>query len=71
MKEIYLVQVMEREEFKKYALKGVAVDNLQYHGHVRTMWCDSKRKAINCCRKYNRRQQSDVFFVQRIYDFTK
>lgn len=71
MKKIYLVQVMEREVFKEYALKGVTVDSLQYHGQVRTLWCDSKRKAINCCRHNNRNQQSDVYFVFRIYDYTK
>lgn len=66
MKKIYLVQKMERDSFKKWARKGVAVDNLQNHGQVKTMWCDSKRKAINDYRKQNRKQNYEVFFVRQL-----
>ena len=66
MKKIYLVQKMERDSFKEYARKGIKVDHLDCYCQVITMWCESKRKAINGCRIRNHEQDYEVFFVRRI-----
>lgn len=66
MKEIYLVQKMERDEFKQCARKGVKVRNLDIYGRVKTMWCESKRKALKSCRENNRKQNYEVFFVNQV-----
>lgn len=71
MKKIYLVQRMERDAFRYHARKGVKVGRLDCYGHVMTMWYDSKQKAINHCRKLNRVQNFVIYFVRRIYDYTK
>lgn len=69
MKTIYLVQKMERKEFKYYAHKGIKVQHLQYHGQVRTLWCESKRKAIMSCRVRNHWSGYEVFFATPIKFF--
>ncbi len=71
MKEIYLVQKMERDEFKQCARKGVKVKNLEVYGQVVTMWCESKINAIDDCREKNHEQQYEVFFVRKIVSFLK
>lgn len=69
MKKIYLVQRMERDAFRYHARKGVKVGRLDLYGQVITMWSESKRKAINSCRKKNREQNFQVFFVNLISVF--
>lgn len=69
MKKIYLVQKMERDAFRYHARKGVKVGRLACYGQVITMWCESKRKAIKSCRKKNREQNFEVFFVNLIQVF--
>ena len=71
MKEIYLVQKMERDEFKQCARKGVKVKSLDIYGRVETMWCESKINAIDDCRKKNHEQQYEVFFVRQMTAFLK
>lgn len=66
MEKIYLVQKMERKTFKEYARKGVKVHSIDCCGQVITMWCESKRNAINCCREKNREQPYETFFVNQI-----
>ena len=69
MKKIYLVQRMERDAFRYHARKGVKVSRLDLYGQVITLWSQSKRKAINSCRKINREQNFQVFFVKQISAF--
>lgn len=69
MKKIYLVQRMERDAFSYHARKGVKVGRLDLYGQVITLWSQSKRKAINSCRKINREQNFQVFFVNLISAF--
>ena len=69
MKKIYLVQKMKSDSFKRWARKGIKVESLQCYDQVETMWCESKRKAINSCRKKNREQNFEVFFVNVISAF--
>ena len=71
MKEIYLVQALERLTFKKCARQGIKVEDLEFHGIVSTLWCDTKINAINYCRKQNRQWNFLVYFVRRIKDYTK
>lgn len=69
MKKIYLVQKMERNTFKYYAHKGIKVHRIDCYGQVMTLWCESKRNAIKCCREKNREQPYETFFVNRINVF--
>lgn len=69
MKQIYLVQKMERKTFVEYARKGIKAKRLDCYGQVMTMWCESKRKAIKSCREKNREQKYEVFFVVQIRVF--
>lgn len=69
MKKIYLVQKMERKTFKEYARKGVKVQRIDCYGQVMTMWCESKRNAIKCCREKNREQNYETFFVNQVRTF--
>lgn len=66
MKQIYLVQKMERKTFVEYARKGIKAMSLDCYGQVMTMWCKSKRKAIKSCREKNRKQNYEVFFVNQV-----
>ena len=69
MKKIYLVQKMEREEFQKWARKGVKVNRLDCYGQVITMWCECKKNALKECRSQNRKQKYEVFFINQIKAF--
>lgn len=71
MKEIYLVQALEHLTFKECARKGIRVEDLEFHGIVSTLWCDSKKNAIDYCRKQNRNNNFLIYFVRRIKDYTK
>lgn len=71
MEKIYLVQCMQREEFKECAHMRVKVGNLDCGGKVRTLWCESKINAIDDCRRQNREQNDVVYFVNQIDDFSK
>lgn len=70
MKEIYLVQALEHLTFKECARKGIKVENLECHGIVSTLWCDSKINAIKFCRKQNREWTFLTYFVRRISDYS-
>lgn len=71
MKEIYLVQTLEHLTFKECARKGIKVEDLEIHGMVSTLWCDSKMSCIDYCRKRNRESEFLIYFVHRIQDYTK
>lgn len=70
MKEIYLVQALEHLTFKECARKGIKVENLEFHGIVSTLWCDSKKNAIKYCRSQNREHNFLIYFVRRISDYS-
>lgn len=71
MKKIYLVQCMQRVEFKQCAHNRIKVGNLDCNGLVQTMWCESKINAINDCRSRNREQNDVVYFVNQIHDWSR
>ena len=71
MKHIYLVQRMQRVEFKECAHNHIKVESLDCNGLVQTMWCKSKRNAIDDCRSRNREQNDVVYFVNQIGDYSK
>lgn len=64
MKQIYLVQKMQRVIFDEYARKGVKVKGLDCYGEVQTLWCESKKNAIKYCREQNREHDFLVYFVR-------
>lgn len=66
MKKIYLVQCMQRVAFKECARQRIKVNSIDCFGQVMTMWCESKRSAINDCREKNREQKELVYFVNKI-----
>lgn len=66
MKKIYLVQKMERDSFKKWARKGIKVNNLDCYDEVQTLYAVSKKEAIWDCRKYNRRFSDYMYYVSTI-----
>lgn len=66
MKNIYLVQKMERVIFDMYARKGVKVKSLDCYGEVQTLWCESKKNAIKYCREQNRERDFLVYFVRQL-----
>lgn len=69
MKKIYLVQKMEREAFKKCAHNHVKVSNLDVNGQVVTLWCESKKRAIEDCRMRNQQDFIYTWFVNPIDDY--
>lgn len=71
MKKIYLVQCMQRVEFKECAHNRIKVGNLDCSGQVQTLWRDSKINAVNNCRSQNRKQKDVVYFVNQISDYSK
>ena len=64
MKEIYLVQRMERKSFRRCAHNRIKVRNLDVIGNVITMWAESKENAIEYCKRKNVEQNSQVYFVR-------
>lgn len=63
MKQIYLVQKMERDSFKYWARKGIKVNYLDCYEMVQTLYAVNKKEAIWDCRKHNRRFSNYMYFV--------
>lgn len=68
MGKVFLVQSVNTATFRKLAKGGVKTNDFDCCTHVTTYFaCRSKRKAVYCCRKYNRVATQSIFIVNEVY----
>lgn len=67
MKKVFLVQSVSTDKFRKLVKGGVASHDLDCYAQVTSYYvCSSKKAAINDCRKHNREETKQRYFVNEV-----